>query len=183
MFVSLRWCRKYNSGINLESDTSGASWRGVEPVYTGIMMLCIATRVFNMEVKRCSWGCSCFSGVEKEMRGIHVIVPLMVGCVMSDIVTAVKRGTWEAFWLFFSFFCARASEFDCGGYRTVEENDDLGGRWKTEGGVVEQEGSDDGGENCDARIFFFCLLDQSALTAVKHRWQPLLPNDRETYLP
>ena len=30
------------------------------------------------------------------------------------------------------------------------------------------------------REYFFCLLVQSAFAAVKHRWQLLLPNDKES---
>lgn len=82
--------------------TSFVSWRVVEAAYKGIVMLCIATRVFKMKVKRRS-GIARASVVEKGMRGIHVIVPLMVGCVMSDIVTAVRHWSRELL----GFFLAR----------------------------------------------------------------------------
>jgi hypothetical protein len=73
-------------------------------------MLCIATRVFNMKTKR-GIGIARASILGSGMRGIHVIVPLMVGCVMSDIVTAVRHWSRE---LLGVFPCERASGFKCG---------------------------------------------------------------------
>jgi hypothetical protein len=64
-------------------------------------MLCIATRVFNMKAKRRT-GIGRASIVGKGIRGIiHVIVPLMVGCIMSDIVTAVRHWSRELLGFFF----------------------------------------------------------------------------------
>jgi hypothetical protein len=149
MVVSLNCCRKYNARYISKPETSCTSWRGVETVYKGILMLCIATRVFNMKAKRRT-GIGRASIVGKGIRGIiHVIVPLMVGCIMSDIVTAVRH--WSRELLGFSS-CDRASDFKCGRCCTVEKNKNLG---EMQRGVVEQEASDDGGENCDARISFF----------------------------